>query len=150
MRRRQLQPSCCGDAAESCCQPVNVLCATVSAWTLQSAGGVENRGQICKWLSPTSKTVLPTLGPAHWPHPLNALCCVFLLQGCCRDDPPSRTLWTRWCLNCSPTSRPSSWTRRAKQKQAPPTSSQAANHGTVFVGEWTGSAAETLRLAASH
>lgn len=53
----------------------------------------------------------------HWTHtpPLNQLRCVVVRQGCCRDGPPLRTLWTRWCLSSTPTLRPSSWTLKAEK-----------------------------------
>lgn len=64
-------------------------------------------------------------------------CSVLLLlppQGCCRDDPPLRTSWTRWCLSCSPTSRPSSWTLRAEEEKPHPPKppSQSADSVTVM------------------
>lgn len=43
-----------------------------------------------------------------------AALCFFFGQGCYRDDPPLRILWTRWCLSSVWTLRLSSWTLRAE------------------------------------
>ncbi len=48
-------------------------------------------------------------------HTLKPAACVCVWQGCCRDGPPSRTSWMRWCRSSTRTLRPLLWTLKAER-----------------------------------